>query len=60
MAKPRHYRPVCVLPYSGENLQASVPQRATSDAGYASPNIGYRKALVQFDAVRAEEPATAG
>jgi uncharacterized protein (DUF2235 family) len=60
LAEPRHYRPVCVLPYSEENLHESVPHRAASDAGYAPPNIGYRKALVQFGTLREEEPAPAG
>ncbi|WP_342669599.1 DUF2235 domain-containing protein [Azospirillum thiophilum] len=57
LAEPRHYRPVCVLPYSGENLHDSVPYRAASDARYAPPNIGYRKALARSGAVREEEPA---
>ncbi|WP_042694422.1 DUF2235 domain-containing protein [Azospirillum sp. B506] len=50
LVEPRYYRPVCVLPYSAENLHPSVPQRTAGDAGYAPPNVGFRKALVQFDA----------
>lgn len=59
LVEPRYYRPVCVLPYSEENLHESVPQRATGNLGYAPPNVGFRKALVQFGTVQAQEPATA-
>lgn len=54
----RYYRPVCVLPYSAENLHESVPVRAAdAAANYAPPNIGYRKALVLLET--AAEPVTA-
>lgn len=49
----RYYRPVCVLPYSRENLHASVPVRAEdATAVYTPPNIGYRKALVELEAAK--------
>ncbi|CAO3351107.1 DUF2235 domain-containing protein [Azospirillum palustre] len=59
LVQPRHYRPVCVLPFSEENLHESVPQRAASDAGYAPPNVGYRKALAQFGLPPVQQPAPA-